>query len=312
MDAKTKYIIIGVIIVILIIAVIVAVTVTKSGTTEPDNNESFGTEESGDSTTYEPISMSDDVQISFEDMDDELAEEYEEHHITTTLTTAYQPEATTVPTDKTEQKTNSSSTVTEKTTVKTENSTSAADSVLSQINSFFKGHYYFDGIMISNGESAPMELAMNGNDFIVYSEMDGIDMGILYLDDEFYLINPNEKKYTVINSTVQKMMDLDVSTFSFDFNNTGFNGYSPTEVTEALYDGQSAVCYTYKDSKNNIDFVVVNDEIIQFVQYNTDGSKKTVIQFDEFTTDYSADMVSLNGYKKTNLLSFITELMKQE
>lgn len=312
MDAKTKYIIIGVIIVILIIAVIVAVTVTKSGTTEPDNNESFGTEESGDSTNYEPVSMSDDVQISFENMNDELAEEYEEHHITTTLTTAYQPEATTVPTDKTEQKTNSSSTVTEKTTVKTENSTSAADSVLSQINSFFKGHYYFDGIMISNGESAPMELAMNGNDFIVYSEMDGIDMGILYLDDEFYLINPNEKKYTVINSTVQKMMDLDVSTFSFDFNNTGFNGYSPTEVTEALYDGQSAVCYTYKDSKNNIDFVVVNDEIIQFVQYNTDGSKKTVIQFDEFTTDYSADMVSLNGYKKTNLLSFITELMKQE
>lgn len=320
MNNKMKYIIIAVVAVILIIAIIIAVIVSKSGKdNDADENESFIAEESG---KFEPVSMTDDVQVDFENLNDSLAEEFENHNIETMFTTAYQPEATTLSnssstaansssTNKTEEKTTLRQQL-EQTTVKTENSTSAAKTILDKIDSFFRGKYYFDGIMKSDGTNSPFEIAMNGSDFIVYTEMDGIDMGILCLDDEFYLINPTDKKYTVLSSAIQKMMDIDPDSLKFEFNGTGFDGHSPTEVTEATYNGKPAVCYTYKNSQHNMDFVVVNDEIIQIVQYDASGNVSTILQADEFTVDYSTDMVSLKGYKKTNLISFVMGLMGQE
>lgn len=331
METKSKYIIIAVIAVILIIAAIVAVVMSKSNTnTEPDNDETYIAEESGDSETFEPVSMYDDIQVEFENIDDSLAEEFEEHDIITTLTTAYHPENTTIANTMTTDKTTTEQSETttmkqetttkkqenttvkqqlEQTTVKTEVTTSAADPVLSDIDSFFKGKYYFDGTMATDGSSSPFEIAMNGSDFIVYSEMDGIDLGILSLGKKLYLVNPADKKYTVINSAVQSMMDIDADSLKFEFNNTGFNGYSPTSVTEARLNGTPAVCYSYKDSKNSLDFVVVNNEIRQIVQYDINGNPSTILYADEFTVNYSTDMVSLNGLKKTNLLSFMSDLM---
>lgn len=324
MEIKTKYIIIAVIAIILIAAAIITVTVTKSKSNNNADNDSFIAEESGDRDVYEPVSMNDDIQVDFENINDSLAEEFENHNIETMFTTAYQPQPTTIADSTSKQ--NNGSTVKqpdsttgktestteknmEKTTVKTETTTAAADIILKEIDSFFKGKYYFDGTMVSGGSSSPFEIAMNGNDFIVYSEMDGIDMGILSLDNKLYIINPADKKYTVLNSAVQNMMEIKPEDLKFDFNTTGFNGYTPTSVTQALYDGQPAVCYTYKNSKNCMDFVVVNNEIKQIIQYGENGEKLTVLQADEFTVDYSEDMVSLKDYKKTNLISFVAALM---
>ncbi len=324
-ENKMKYIIIAVIAIILIAAVVIAVVVSKSKTKndiDDNENDSFIAEESGD---REPVSMSDDVQVTFENMDNDLADRFEEHNITTMLTTAFHPQLTTVTngtstTNKNDPTTNKNDSTTsktenttekyvEKTTVKTEINTNATDAVLKEIDAFFKGKYYFDGTMVTDGQQSPLELAMNGSDFIVYSEMDGMEMGILCLEDEFYLINPTEKKYIVVNKALQNMMDIDTDSLKFEFNGINFNGYSPTEVTQATYNGKPAVCYTYKDSNHNLDFVVVNGEITQIIQYDKSGNTSTILQADEYNTNYSADMVSLKGYKKTNLISFVTDLM---
>ncbi|MBQ8210060.1 MAG: hypothetical protein IJZ35_05715 [Clostridia bacterium] len=320
METKTKYIIIGVIAVIIVIAVIVAVAVTKGKSNDTDNGESFINEESGD---YEPVSANDDVQVSFENMNGDLAEEFENYDVITTLTAALKPEATTieniVTADKTTVRNNENTTVKsekitteqylEQTTVKTDKETAADNEVVNTISSFFSGKYYFDGIMVSHGDKSPMEMAMDGENFIVYSEMDGIDMGILSLDGKFYLINPAGKKYTVLNSALQSMMDIDMDSIKLDFNVSSFKDKSPTEVTEAKYNGQPAVCYTYKSSENHIDFVVVNNEIIQMIQYDSNGTANTILQADEFTADFDKSMLSLDGYSKTNIISFVTDLM---
>ncbi len=317
-ENKMKYIIIAVIAIILIAAVVIAVVASKSKTKndiDDNENDSFIAEESGD---REPVSMNDDVQVTFENLDNDLADRFEEHNITTMLSTNYHPQSTTVTngtstTNKTDSTTSKTETTTEKyaekTTVKTEISTNASNSVLKDIDAFFKSKYYFDGTMVSNGSPSPLEIAMNGSDFIVYSEMDGMDIGILYLEDEFYFINPTEKKYIVINKALQNMMDVDTDSLKFEFNGINFNGYAPTEVTQAKYNGKPAVCYTYKDSNHHLDFVVVNDEIKQIIQYDKSGNASTILQADEYTTNYSTDMVSLKGYKKTNLISFAKDLM---
>lgn len=337
MENKTKYIIIAAVALVLIIAIVIAVMVTKSKENDDTlSDETYANEESGN---HEPVSASDDVTVSFENMTTGMAEEFEEHDIITTLTTALHSEATTLEniitadkttirnpenttnrspentTAKTEKPTSSSAEKTtaqhyvEQTTEKTGNNAIASDDVMRIINSFFKGKYYFDGTMVADGAQSAMEIAMDGNNYIVYSEMDGMDLGVLSLDGEFYLINPSAKKYTVLSKTLQNMMDLDMDSLKMDFNAGAFNGFQPTEVTEARYNGKSAVCYTYKNSQHHYDFVVVNGEIIQMVQYNSSGKAATVLHFDEFSADFDKNMVSIKDYKKTNILSFVKDMM---
>lgn len=316
---KMKYIVIAVIAVVIVAAITVTVLVSKSKAKADENEPEIGllvTEEEGDTS---PVTMSDNVEVSFENMNEDLAEEFEAHDIETTLTTAYKEETTTVLSNlDTTSKTDSVSTTKaeqittkqylEETTVKTETPTQENNKVLRTIASFFKGKYYFDGSMVSGGEKTALEIAMDGNNFIVYSEMDGMDIGILNQHNKLYIINPAEKKYTEINSALKKMMDLDTDSLKFDFNEVKFDGYSPTSVTQATYNGQQAVCYTYKDSENHIEFIAVDDEIKQMTHYDTTGEARSVLQADEFTADCD-DMVSLNGYKKTNLISFMSDFV---
>jgi hypothetical protein len=166
-----------------------------------------------------------------------------------------------------------------------------------------------DGTMISGGEKTPIEMAMNGDNFQVFSEMDGQDIAIMKLDGNIYLMNPDTKKYTELNATIKKMMGISDDTFSFSFNNVSFNAYSPASVTECTHNGRSAVCYKYRSSTNHMDFIAVGNEVVQMILYNAQGGTDTVVEFDEFTAGYPEDMLTFKGYSKTNMISFISSMM---
>lgn len=307
---KNKYIIIAIIAIVVIVAIVITVFVTKSKNNDENNNDvSFILENEGDTS---PVSMSDDVEISFEAMNEDLASEFEAHDIETTVTAAFKAETTTINgSSANENKTDkvSAQEYIEQTTVKTQQSAQKSDTVLGTIDSFFNGKYYFDGNMIQDGSSSPFEIAMDGENFIVYSEMEEMDIGILCLDGKLYLLNPAEKKYIHLSESLQKTIGIDLDSLKFEFTQAKFDGYSPSSVVEGLYNSEPAVCYIYEEGENHLEFVTVDDEVKQISQFDQSGNAKSVLRADEFTADFSDDEISLNGYKKTNMISFMKDLI---
>lgn len=261
-----------------------------------------------------PVTFTEDVTVSFEGIDSAYADDLLEHATNSATTIAFKPEATTVraPAQATTNPAKPQISTTkylEETTVMTDNPTQGSGAVISKLAAFFSGKYYIDGTMISGGEKTPLEMAMNGEDFQVYSEMDGQDIAIMKLDGDIYLMNPDTKKYTELNAAVRKMMGITEDTFSFSFSKVNFDAHSPAAVTECTHKGRNAVCYTYKSSTNHMDFIAVGDEIVQMILYNAQGGTDTVVEFDEFTAGYPSDMLTFKGYSKTNMISFISSMM---
>lgn len=312
-----------VVIIVLIIAVIITVAVVKSKKSNKEEPAGFVTENAGDfivpsdeegETDTSPVTFSEDVEVTFEGISLDFADELTEHAINASSTIAIKPElrpSTTV-TQKPSAPAKPQITTKEhleKTTVVTTEKTESSNSVTNIIASFFKGKYYFDGEMISGGEKTPLEVAMNGSDFQLFSEMDGKDISIMNLNSKIYMLNPDTKKYAELTSSFQKMMGVDASQFSFEFNNVTFNGEAPSSVTKAQYNNQDAVCYTYKNENNHMEFITVNDEIKQMTLFDKDGTANTVLVADEFLSEIPEEMLNFKGYSKTNMLSFISSLM---
>lgn len=311
-----------VIAIILVIAIIITVAVVKSRKNNKTEANEIITESAGDllvpsdtETDHSPVTFSEDVEVTFDGISLDLADELAEHSLNSASTVAIKPEVKTT-------MNSSASNVTKKpafpqittkehleaTTVVTTEKTDGTDSALNVIASFFDGKYYFDGEMISNGEKLPFEIAMNGSDFQLFTEMDGKDLAIMNLDSKIYLLNPDTKKYAELSASFQKMMGVDASQFTFEFNNVNFDAKNPESVTKAQYNGQDAVCYTYQDPKRRMEFISVNGEIKQMSLFENEDAKNVLVA-DEFSSEIPEDMLNFKGYSKTNMISFMTSLM---
>ncbi len=303
---------------VIVIAIIVAVVIAKGKKTDVPVNEHVAEETAGflpetEEKDTSPVTFTEDVSISFEGISGSYADELLEHATTAATTVAFKPEVTTRPvppqTIKPVKPQVSTTKYLEETTKVTENPADGSDNVMNVLTSFFCGKYYMDGTMISGGEKTPLEIAMDGNDFQIYSEMDGKDIAIMNKDGDIYLMNPDTKKYTELNAAVKKMMGLDTTDFSFSFNKVKFEAKSPSSVTEATHNGKSAVCYRYENNEHVMEFIAVEDEIVQMILCDSQKNPETIVDIDEFTAGYPEDMLTFKGYSKTNMISFISTLM---
>lgn len=310
-----------VIIAVIVIAIVITIAVVKSKKNSNPDDEII-TETAGDllassddEADTSPVTFSEDVEVTFEGMSLDFADELEEHAFNSASTVAIKPEVKTTVGNSAPASTTKSSypQITtdehlEKTTSITQEKTESSDSALRTIAAFFEGKYYFDGNMISNGEKLPLELAMTGEDFQIFSEMEGKDISFMNLDSKIYMLNPATKKYTELTPAVQKMIGIDASQFRFEFNNISFDAKNPEAVTKAKYNGKDAVCYTYMNSTTRLEFIAVNGEIVQMTLYENNQAK-TVLVADEFTHEIPDEMLSFKGYSKTNMISFMSSLM---
>lgn len=307
---------------VLVIAVIITIAVIKSKKNGKPNTDEIITETAGDllvspddEADTSPVTFSEDVEVTFEGISLDLADELTEHAFNSASTIAIKPEVKTTIGNSAPAATKKPSLpqITTKehleaTTVVTTEKTDSSDSAMKIIAAFFSGKYYFDGEMISNGEKMPFEIAMNGADFQIFSEMEGKDISFMNLDSKIYMLNPDTKKYTEITPSFQKMIGIDASQFTFEFNNVNFDANNPESVTKAQYKGKDAVCYTYKNQKIRMEFIAVDGEILQMSLFDDEGAKNVLIA-DEFTAEIPDDMINFKGYSKTNILSFMKSLM---
>lgn len=315
---------------ILIVAVIVTVSIVKSKKSEVTETEDTTTSTGSDTENEDnfiipsdnqneeattPVTFMEDVEISFEGLSTEFSEMLTEHAYTSAAPVATKAEIkqTTTSEYKPVKKPTAPQITTkehlEATTVVTTEAAPQDEDVLSVINSFFNRVYYFDGQMISGTEETPLEIAMNKDDFQVFSEIDGKDISFLMQNDKMYMLNPDTKKYTEFSASVQKMFGIDSSEFSFEFNNSQFDGYNPDSTTKAVFKNQDAVCYTYKNNEGRTEFICVGNEIKQMAMFDAQSNASTVLVADEFSSQIPDEMLNFQGYSKTNIISFMSSLM---
>ncbi len=313
---NTKIIIIILIAVVVCGAVIAAVVISaKNKNKTVNSDESSISEQAGDDeSVFEPVSMSDDVDVTFDSaVSDSLLEELENHTVETSLTNAIKPE---IPTVTLPQAQNSETTTKktqqeylEGTTKVTDKPDNANEKVTAMIKGFFDSHYYVDGTMTSDGVTNNLEMAMNGKDFHVFTVLEGMDIAMMFYDGTMYLLNPENKKYMEINGAVKKMLGLSEDDFKFGINDIKFDYAKPESITKAEYKGKAAVCYSYKNTQNGIDFIAVGDELRQIIQYGSGGEIQTIFDIDEFSVEIPSEMFNFKGYSKANMISFMKDLI---
>lgn len=318
---KHMEIIIIAVVLILVAAIAVTAVVIRSKNKNKDDavsGQTTAAEQSGDNDSESenilvPMSAADDIDVTFEHATRDFLDDFQTHQETTTSVIATKEETvpvTSAVASTTEKKPQVTTTeYYETTTVKTDTPAGKNEKVLSLIQAFFDCRFYMDGTMMAEGSKTPIEMAIDGKDMHVYSELDGMDVAILNLDGKLYLMNPDKKTYAVVDAAWQKMMGIDENSMSFDFTKIKFDSKSPASVTKVKYEGKDGVCYVYENSDNRIEFVAVNNEIVQIVQFDGASTVKTIISLDEFTDKIPSDMLTVKGYSKKNMISFVTEMM---
>ncbi len=315
-NKKMEYLIIAAVIAIVIAVIITVFAVKakkKTEITDSVNEETAGELVVPTDEVFEPVTFTEDVEITFAGINSELEDSLTEHSMFFSTQAAVKPEVSTTFRQTSAPPTKAPAVTTkehlEKTTAVTEETTQAKAAVIDTISAFFSGTYYFDGDMITAGERSPMEIAMKGSDFQVFSELDGKDISIMQLDSKTYMLNPDTKKYAELTPSFQKMLGINTSDLKFEFNSTGFDAAKPTEVKKATYNGQPADCYVYINSKNHLEFIATETEILQMTMFSADGEAKTILVADEFTNEIPSEMLNFKGYSKTNIVSFVSSLM---
>ena len=184
-----------------------------------------------------------------------------------------------------------------------------ADVEAQQIQAFISGKYYISSVMVADGTETDMDIAISGTDFYTTMDVDGIEMGMMFRDDNIYLINISEKKYIdfkTIATLMGSQMDFDISELKevaavFDLSVYNFHS---CDYEETEYEGQPANCYKYYADEISIYFYFV-DGVMKRVDYgDANGTINTQIIVNEFSSTIPAGMMSLTGLKKSTLFTF--------
>ena len=187
-----------------------------------------------------------------------------------------------------------------------------SDAEARQINAFISGEYYISSTMIADGTSNDIDIAIRGSDFYTTVDMDGMKMGIMFLNDNIYIINKDQKKYIDFNSIAMmtgNQLDFDMDELKevaavFDLSVYNFKEFDQAYVD---LDGQTANRYRYYSDEISIYFYFVDDVLKKVEHANADGAIATTFVVKEFSPTIPSGMMSLIGLKKSTIFTFFGE-----
>ncbi len=185
------------------------------------------------------------------------------------------------------------------------------------MTAYTSGQYYMRGTIISDGSSTPIDLAMSGKNFYTTTEIEGMQLGVMYLNSRVYFINKNEKKYIDLQTLTSlmgadlgfDMSELDVISESMDM--TQYN-FQELEKTSVMIGDEEGECYKFYNSDMALWLYFANDELRQIDLGSADGTVNTTTVVDEFSPEIPSGVLTLKGLKMSTILDFFgTEFMQQ-
>ncbi len=189
--------------------------------------------------------------------------------------------------------------------------TSQAD-LGTEVELFIGGTYYLEGTIYSSGQALPAKLATDGKNVQCTTEVYGIRIGFLLLDDNTFITLPSENVYTELSQTLVSAIGID------DFDVSELQGLKPGEETEqatikqfaVTINGDAGLCteYSYKDS--TIKLYSIGDKLVQVDNYDTTGKITMQMVISSIAKDIPSDQLTLKGLSDSSVTSFISSFMK--
>ena len=186
-----------------------------------------------------------------------------------------------------------------------------------KIQAYISGNYYISAVMHADGVDTEMKFATNGSDFYTTSDIEGMNLGILFKNDKIYMINNTEKKYIDLDSimamvggeTGLDMSELSEMTDVLDLSGYNFDNFEESQVD---FEGQTANCYKYYADELSIHFYFVENELRQVDYGDAEGVVTTSITVKEFSPTIPSEMLSLSGLRPSTLFDFFgTDFLNQ-
>lgn len=185
---------------------------------------------------------------------------------------------------------------------------------LAIIQAYVSGIYYIDGRMYADNTVSELEIALSGHNFHTTMDMEGTEMGIMYLNDDVYIINEAEKKYmsfSSLMSLVGEGADFDMSELKevaeamdmTKYNFTDFEAYQDT------YKSQDSTCYKYSNTDYSLIFVFTEGELRQIDFGSAEGDVATSVEIDTFLPYIPSGMLTLRGLQLATIFDFVDEEM---
>lgn len=186
-----------------------------------------------------------------------------------------------------------------------------------KIQAYIAGNYYISAVMNADDVATEMKFAINGNDFYTTSDIEGMNLGIMFKNEKIYLINNTQKKYIDLDSIMTMIggqTDFDMSEITamtevLDLSTYNFYDFDQTQVD---FNGQTATCYKYYADEISIHFYFVDGELRQVDYGDADGVVTTSININEFSPTIPSDMLTLNGLRPSTIFDFFGDEFMQQ
>lgn len=185
-------------------------------------------------------------------------------------------------------------------------------SEMAVMEAFVSGTYYISMVDLSSSEQTEISMAINGENFQMGFEINGIKLDCMLLNDNIYFITKN-KKFVDLNSLMSmagETEEFDTSGMKeiasmLDVTKYNFTSYQKTDV---MLGETQAVCYTYFSDDVNLSFYFAAGELRKISLASTSGSDAFEIEVKAFQTTIPSGMLTLIGLKKANIIDFMTEM----
>ena len=185
------------------------------------------------------------------------------------------------------------------------------------MTAYTSGQYYMKGTIVADGVATPIDLAMSGKNFYTTTEIEGMHLGVMYLNGRVYFINKQEKKYIDLQTLTSlmgadlgfDMSELDVISVCMDM--TQYN-FQELEKTQVMIGDEEGECYKFYNSDMALWLYFANDELRQIDLGSADGAVNTTTVVDEFSPEIPAGVLTLRGLQMSTIFDFFgKEFMQQ-
>ncbi len=241
--------------------------------------------------------------------------------VSTDETTTEKPDETTTekPDETTTAKPDETTTVKPDETTTEEPSTGVVVSEYPEvIDTFFSGKFYLKCAM-GEGADASVEIAANGKNYELVAGFGEMQFNIYYYRYQTYFKNPAKKTYAIYDKEAKETLSKYMDGFELDFDEILMNfEFGKVEITEdpvltkGFFKGEECDIYTFStDGSSYTAFYFVEEELKSIVKLDANGNETSVILVEELSSKIPSGMLTISGYKKQEILTFLISLLPE-
>ena len=189
------------------------------------------------------------------------------------------------------------------------------------IDTFFSGKFYLKCDLGSEDDEAKVEIAANGKNYELASKFGDFSFNIYYYRYTTYLKNPAKKTYVIYDKKAKEELSalMGGQDFDFDFDQllAGFE-FGKIEVTEDpvltqdVFQEEPCDVYTFNTPNGKTAFYFVEEDLKAIVQLDEAGKETSAILVDTLSSKIPSGMLTISGYKKQDILSFLFSLIPDD